>query len=103
MRQQPEAEYLSDLRILRRFFRNGSLGYRKSDNVVFRTLKTRHPEAYSVFGREREKEVLGRYARSPYMEDHTRISPNTPDEDGYLGSLESPEALESLGAELENT
>jgi hypothetical protein len=102
MRQHPEAEYLSDLRILRRFVRNGSFGYRESDDVVFRTLKTRYPEAYSAFGREREKEVLGRSARSPCTEDHTRIYPNTPYKNGYLGSLESPETLESFGAELGN-
>ena len=35
----PEAGYLADLRILRRFVRNGSFGYLASDEVVFRTLK----------------------------------------------------------------
>jgi len=65
----PEPEYHSDLRILRRFVQNGSFGYRESDDMVFQTLKTRYPEAYSAFGREREREVLARYARSPYIEE----------------------------------
>ncbi len=59
MEQHPEAEYHSDLRILRRFVQNGSFGYRESDDVVFQTLKKRYPEAYGAFGREREREVLG--------------------------------------------
>jgi hypothetical protein len=65
-------------------------------------VKTRYPEAYSAFGRERGKEGLERYARSLYVEDQTKIYPNTPDKDGYLKSPGSPEALESFGAGLEN-
>lgn len=38
MRRHPEAGYLSDLGMLRRFVRNGSFGYREPDNVVFQTL-----------------------------------------------------------------
>lgn len=41
-----EAEYLSDLRILRRFVQNGSFGYRESKDAVFQRLKVRYPEAY---------------------------------------------------------
>jgi hypothetical protein len=40
-----EPEYLNDLRILRRFVQKGSVGYRQSDDVIFRTLKARYPEA----------------------------------------------------------
>jgi hypothetical protein len=87
--ENPEPEYLADLRILRRFVRNGSFGYRKSDDVVFQTLKTRYPEAYSAFGREREREVLERYEHSPYIEEQRRTYPNNPDKDHYLKSLES--------------
>ena len=47
MEWHPEPEYLADLRILRRFVRNGSFGYRESDDVVFQTLKNRYPEAHS--------------------------------------------------------
>ena len=126
----PEPEYHSDLRILRRFVQNGSFGYRASDDVVFQTLKTRYPEAYSAFGREREREVLERYARSPYIERQRRTYPDNPDKDDYLRSLERlrhvmilfglgygsremamkrvnssrryPEAFESFEGELEN-
>ncbi len=59
--QHPEAENLSDLRILRRFVQTGSFGYRESEDVVFQTLKERYPEAYGAFGRERKREVLERY------------------------------------------
>ncbi len=68
MENHPEPEYLSDLRILRRFVQNGSFGYRESDDVVFQTLKERYPEAYYAFGREREREVLERYEHSSYIE-----------------------------------
>ncbi len=84
----PEPEYLADLRILRRFVQNGSFGYRESDDVVFQTLKNRYPEAYYAFGREREREVLERYAISPYIEEQKRTYPNNPDKDDYLKSLE---------------
>jgi len=86
--EYPEAEYLADLRILRRFVHNGSFGYRESDDVVFQTLKTRYPEAYSAFGREREREVSERYEHSPYIEEQRRTYPNNPDKDKYLKSLE---------------
>jgi hypothetical protein len=59
-----------------------------SDDVVFQTLKTRYPEAYHAFGRERKVEVLERYARSPYIEGQRRTYPNNPDKDSYLRSLE---------------
>lgn len=88
MKQHPEPEYMNDLRILRRFVQNGSFGYRELKDVVFQTLKTRYPEAYSAFGREREREVLGRYARSPYIEQQRRTYPGNPDKDNYLRSLE---------------
>lgn len=64
MEQHPEAEYLADPRILRRFVQNGSFGYRQSDDVVFQRLKARYPEAYGAFGEERKREALERYARS---------------------------------------
>ncbi|MDP9438429.1 MAG: hypothetical protein M3P49_06770 [Actinomycetota bacterium] len=88
MEQHPEPEYHSDLRILRRFVQNGSFGYRESNDVVFQTLKNRYPEAYSAFGREREREVLERYAISPYIEEQRRTYPNNPDKDNYIKSLE---------------
>ena len=84
----PEPEYHSDLRILRRFVQDGSFGYREFDDVVFQTLKTRYPEAYSAFGREREREVLERYAHSPFIAHQRRTYPNNPDKDYYLKSLE---------------
>ena len=83
-----EPEYLNDLRILRRFVQNGSFGYHQSRNIVFRTLKTRYPEAYSVFGEERRRETLERFKISPYIEEQKRTYPNNPDKDGYLRSLE---------------
>jgi hypothetical protein len=63
-----EPEYLNDLRILRRFVQNGSFGFRQSDDVVFRRLKTRYQKAYSAFGEERRRETLERYRHSPYIE-----------------------------------
>jgi hypothetical protein len=130
MEQYPEAEYHSDLRILRRFVQNGSFGYRESDDVVFQTLKERYPEAYGAFGEERKREVLERYETSSYIECQRRTYPNNPDKDGYLKSLERlrhimilfkvgygsremamlrvnssrryPEAFESFEGELEN-
>jgi hypothetical protein len=63
-----EPEYLNDLRILRRFINDGSFGYRQSDDVVFRRLKTRYPKAYNAFGEERRREVLEKYEDSPYIE-----------------------------------
>jgi len=67
MEQHPEPEYINDLRILRRFVQNGSFGYRQSDDVVFQTLKTRYPEAYSALGEERRRETLEKYSHSPYI------------------------------------
>src|SRR3712207_92915 len=58
MEQHPEPEYINDLRMLRRFVQNGSFGYRQSDDVVFQTLKSRYPEAYNAFGKERRRETL---------------------------------------------
>lgn len=84
----PEPEYLSDLKILRRFVQNGSFGYRQSNDVVFQTLKTRYPQAYSVFGEERKRGVLEEYKTSPYIEEQRRNYPDNPDKDGYLKSLE---------------
>ena len=72
----------------RKFVQNGSFGYGVSGDVVFQTLKTRYPEAYHAFGRERKVEVLERYARSPYIEGQRRTCPNNPDKDSYLRSLE---------------
>lgn len=63
-----EAEYLNDLRILRRFVNDGSFGYRQSKDVVFQRLKSRYPKAYSAFGEERRREVLERYRDSPYIQ-----------------------------------
>ncbi len=68
MEQHPEPEYINDLRILRRFIQNGSFGYRQSDDVVFRRLKNRYPEAYNAFGEERRRETLERYRHSPYIQ-----------------------------------
>ena len=86
--QHPEPEYLSDLRILRRFVQNGSFGYRESEDVVFQTLKARYPQAYDAFGRERKQEVLQDYEHSPYIERQRRTYPNNSDKDDYLKSLE---------------
>ncbi len=88
MEWHPEPEYLSDLRILRRFVRNGSFGYHQSDDVVFQTLKNRYPEAYAAFGEERKQGVLERYDRSAYIEEQRRTYPNNLDKDNYLKSLE---------------
>src|SRR5829696_2411028 len=87
MEQNPEPEYLSDLRILRRFVQNGSFGYHQSDDVVFQRLRSRYPRAYSAFGEERRQEILQRHEHSPYIEEQKRIYPNNPDKDGYLKSL----------------
>ncbi len=84
----PEPEYLSDLRILRRFVYNGSFGLKESDDVVFQTLKTRYSTAYYAFGEERKREVLEEYKTSPYIELQRRTYPNNPDKDTYLKSLE---------------
>jgi hypothetical protein len=62
-----EPEYINDLRILRRFVQNGSFGYRQSDDVVFQRLKTRYPEAYNAFGRERRIKILEQYKYSPHI------------------------------------
>ena len=88
MEWHPEPKYLSDLRILRRFVRNGSFGYRQSDDVVFQTLKNRYPEAYAAFGEERKQGVLERYDRSAYIEEQRRTYPNNPDKEEYLRRLE---------------
>ncbi len=88
MQQHPEPEYLSDLRILRRFVQNGSFGYRESKDVVFQTLKVRYPQAYAVFGEERKREVLERFKDSPYIEVQRRMYPANPDKEKYLKSLE---------------
>lgn len=83
----PEPEYLSDLRILRRFVYGGSFGLKHSKDVVFQTLKERYPEAYDAFGRERKGEVLETYRTSPYIEEQKRTYPNNPDKEGYLEAL----------------
>jgi hypothetical protein len=88
MEDHPEPEYLSDLRILRRFVQNGSFGYRASQDVVLQTLKARYPQAYSAFGEERKQKVLEEYEHSPYIELQRRTYPNNPDKDRYLKSLE---------------
>ena len=88
MENHPEPEYISDLRILRRFVHNGSFGYRESKDVVFQTLKGRYPQAYSAFGEERKREVLEKYEHSPYIERQRRVYPNNADKDMYLKSLE---------------
>ncbi len=83
-----EPEYLAGLRILRQFVQNGSYGYRESKDVVFQTLKSRYPEAYSAFGREREREVFEKYGHSPYIELQRRTYPDNSDKGRYLKSLE---------------
>lgn len=88
MEQHPQAEYHFDLKILKRFVQNGSFGYLESNDAVFQALKTRYPEAYGAFGEERKREVLERYARSPYIEEQRRTYPDNPDKDRYLKSLE---------------
>jgi hypothetical protein len=52
LEDHPEPDDLSDLKILRRLFQNGSFGCRQSDDVVFQTLKGRCPQAYDAFGEE---------------------------------------------------
>src|SRR4028118_1715350 len=88
MENHPEPEYLSDLRILKKFVQNGSFAYRESKDVVFQRLKARYPQAYSAFGEERKREVLEAYEHSPYIERQRRSYPNNPDKDDYLQSLE---------------
>ena len=78
---------LGDLRILRRFIQDGSFGYRASNDVVFRRLKTRYPEAYRAFGRERRRETLEEHEYSPYIELQRRVFPNNPGKDDYLEAL----------------
>ncbi len=87
MEQHPEPEYISDLRILRRFVQNGSFGYRQSNDVIFQRLKSRYPEAYSALGEERRRETLERYRHSPYIELQWRVYPNNPDKESYLKAL----------------
>src|SRR5215211_1831172 len=87
MEQNPEPEYLNDLRILKRFVQNGSFGYHQFDDGVFQRLKSRYPRAYSAFGEERRRETLQRYEHSPYIEGQKRTYPNNPDKDGYIESL----------------
>ena len=87
LEQHPEPEYINGLRILRRFIQNGSFGYRQSDDVVFQTLETRYPKAYSAFGEERRREILESYEHSPYIEEQTRMYPNNPDKESYLKAL----------------
>src|SRR5215218_11215313 len=79
MEQNPEPEYINDLRILRRFVQNGSFGYHQSEDVVFQRLKTRYPRAYSAFGEERRRETLHRCQHSPHIEEQERTYPNNPD------------------------
>ena len=55
MEAHSEPEYLADLRIMRRFVRNGRFGYWQLNDVVFQTLKARYPEAYAAFGKELRK------------------------------------------------
>lgn len=81
-------EYASDLRILRRFVYSGSFGFRQSDDEVFQRLKSRYPEAYAAFGRERKQDALEANARSEYIEGQRRTYPNNPDKDEYLKRLE---------------
>ncbi len=69
MENHPEPEYLSDLRILRRFVQNGSFGYSESKDEVFERLKTRYLHAYDAFGRERKRDVLEAYRTSPHIEE----------------------------------
>lgn len=88
MENHPEPEYLSDLRILRRFVQNGSYGYKELEDVVFQTLKKRYPQAYLAFGEERKREVFEEYEHSPYIELQRRIYPNNPDKDEYIRRLE---------------
>ena len=88
MEQNPEPEYLNDLRILRRFVQSGSFGYHQTDDVVFQRLKSRYPRAYSAFGEERRQETLRRYEHSLYIEGQKETYPNNPDKHGYLKSLE---------------
>ena len=83
-----EPEYLSDLRILRRFIQNGSFGYKQIDDVVFQRLKSRYLRAYSTFGEERRQETLQRYQHSPYIALQEQVYPNNPDKDDYLKALE---------------
>ena len=87
MKYHPEPEYISDLRILRRFVQNGSYGFRQSDDVVFQTLKARYPQAYEAFGRERKREILREYGHSPYIERQRRTYPDNPDKDEYIRRL----------------
>jgi len=88
MEQNPEPEYLNDLRILRRFVQNGSFGYHQFDDLVFQRLKSRYPRAYSAFGEERRRETLQMYQHSFYIEQQKQVYPNNPDKDDYLKSLE---------------
>jgi hypothetical protein len=87
MEDHPEPEYLSDLRILRRFVQNVSFGYRAPEDVVFQTLKKRYPLAYSAFGEERKREVMEKFKASPYLEGQARTYPNNPDKERYLADL----------------
>ncbi len=88
MEQNPEPEYINDLRILRRFIQSGSFGYHQSEDVVFQRLKARYPRAYSAFGEERRRETLEKYKSSPYIDEQRRTYPHNPDKDGYLKSIE---------------
>jgi hypothetical protein len=87
MEHHPEPEYQNDLRILRRFVQNGSFGYHQSDDVVFQSLKSRYPRAYSTFGEERRRETLQRLQHSPYIEGQERTYPDNPGKESYIESL----------------
>ena len=87
MEQNPEPEYINDLRILRRFVQNGSFGFKQSEDVVFQRLKARYPRAFSALGEERRREILEKYEHSSYIEEQERTYPNNPDKDGYIEAL----------------
>ncbi len=59
-----------------------------TDDIVFQRLKTRYPEAYNAFSRERKRETLEKYQHSPYIELQQQVYPNNPDKGDFLKALE---------------
>lgn len=86
-------EYVSDLRILKRFVQAGSFGYKEFDDEVFKRLSNRYPEAYEAFGKERKQYVLEANAQSPYIEGQKETYPSNPDKPFYIAKLEKLKTL----------
>lgn len=88
-----DLEYVNDLRILKRFVRAGSFGYKEFDDEVFRRLSNRYPEACAAFGEERKQDILKENGHSPYIEGQKETYPANPDKPFYIARLEKLKTL----------